>query len=550
VGRLSAVAGIFVLFLGLVSAGAGDPQQREEETHGRAATPDYARVFAQDVVKRLDIRVTAADWARLVADMTEMAGGYGTAGGGPGRGGFNMMPDPAGVAACDGRVEGDSCMFGTPPQSGRCTLLPMGVGLTCTPLPGGGNPGGGFPGGGNPPGGGAPPGGGNQPGGNVGRDDVEFLPRTPIYLPATLTFDGISFSNIGLRLKGNSSLLNSWRSGAEKLPFRLNADGLEDQIPEVRDQTFFGFPNLNLTNNSQDSSFLRAKVVGDLFREAGVPAARTAFVRVFFDRGAGSQYLGLYTLVEIPDEPMLEMQFGTENGNLYKPNGTGARLTVFRAESFPKKTNQRDEDWTDVQDTIAVLNESRPNPQVWRTRLEARFAASSFLRWLALNTIIGNTDTYGGFSPHNYWLYGSPRHRDRLFFIPWDHDLSLNAGGPGGGGFGGAGGGANTGLDLFHDRVNASWPLIRYLMDDPVYRATYRGYVEEMLNTVFEPSAVTARLQAEYARIAPYVVGPEGEVPERSFVQSPAEFTQAVTNLMTYVQTRAASVRQALGAAR
>jgi hypothetical protein len=70
-----------------------------------------------------------------------------------------------------------------------------------------------------------------------------------------------------------------------------------------------------------------------------------------------------------------------------------------------------------------------------------------------------------------------------------------------------------------------------------------------MLNTVFEPSAVTARLQAEYARIAPYVVGPEGE-PERSFIQSPAEFTQAVTNLMTYVQTRAASVRQALGAAR
>ncbi len=422
----------------------------------------------------------------------------------------------------------------------RCCL--WAPGLTCTALPGGGNPGGGFPGGGNPPGGGGnppggggqPPGGGNQPGGNVGRDDVEFLPRTPIYIPATLTFDGISFSNIGLRLKGNSSLLNSWQSGAEKLPFRLNADGLEDQLPDVRDQTFFGFPNLNLTNNSQDASFLRAKVVGDLFREAGVPAARTAFVRVFFDRGAGSRYLGLYTLVEIPDEPMLEMQFGTDNGNLYKPNGTGARWTVFDAESFPKKTNQRDEDWTDVQDAIAVLNESRANAQVWRTRLEARFAVSSFLRWLALNTIIGNTDTYGGFSPHNYWVYGSPRHRDRLFFIPWDHDLALNAGGPGGG-FGG-GGGANTGLDLFHDRVNASWPLIRYLMDDPVYRAAYRGYIEELLNTVFEPSAVTARLQAEYARIAPYVVGPEGEQPERSFLQSPEEFTQAVTNLMTYVQ--------------
>ena len=58
------------------------------------------------------------------------------------------MPDPAAIAACDGRVEGEVCTFGAPPQSGRCTLLPMGAGLTCTALPGGGNPGGGFPGGG------------------------------------------------------------------------------------------------------------------------------------------------------------------------------------------------------------------------------------------------------------------------------------------------------------------------------------------------------------------------------------------------------------------
>ena len=83
-----------------------------------------------------------------------------------------------------------------------------------------------------------------------------------------------------------------------------------------------------------------------------------------------------------------------------------------------------------------------------------------------------------------------------------------------------------------------------------MYRAAYRGYVEEFLNTVFEPSRVTTRLQAEYARIAPYVVGAEGEQAGSTFISSPTEFTQAVTNLMTYVQTRAASVRQALETAR
>jgi hypothetical protein len=444
------------------------------------------------------------------------------------------------------------CQFGSPPVGGRCTQLPMGAGLSCTPLPGrvtpfpGVNPNPIFP----PPGigGGAPPviGGGPGLGAGGDRDDVELLPRNPIYIPATLTFEGVVFRHVGLRLKGNSSLLNSWRSGVDKLPFRLNFDELEDQYPEIRDQTFFGFPNINLTNNSQDSSYLRAKVVGDLFREAGVPAARTAFVRVFMDRGAGLNYLGLYTFVEVPDEPMLEGLFGSGDGNLYKPAGTGARWRVFAAEDFAKKTNEEDEDWTDVQQAIGVLNEPRTSPSAWRARLEARFAVDGFLKWLAVNTVIGNTDTYGGFSPHNYYVYGSPRHRDRLFWIPWDHDLSLNAN-MGGGGDAGPSGAV---LDVFHDRVESSWPLIRYLLDDPVYRAAYRRHVEEVLATVFEPGALSTRLQVQHALIAPYITGTEGEQPGQTFINTPAQFTQALTSLVSYVQGRAVAVRQALAVAR
>jgi hypothetical protein len=87
-------------------------------------------------------------------------------------------------------------------------------------------------------------------------------------------------------------------------------------------------------------------------------------------------------------------------------------------------------------------------------------------------------------------------------------------------------------------------------MDDPVYRGAYRGYLEQMLNTVFEPAALTARLRNEYSRIAPYVVGPEGEQAGSSFLASPEEFTQAVNSLLAYVPSRAAAVRQAMGASR
>jgi spore coat protein CotH len=450
------------------------------------------------------------------------------------------------IAACSGRVEGDACSFGTPAVSGRCVQTGNASPLTCIGLPAGGaDPGGGIPGGGNPGG----PGGGLGGNGNQ-RDDVELLPRTPIYVPVDLTFDGETFRHVGFRLKGNSSLVNTWQRGTEKVPFRLNVDALEARYPDARNQTFFGFPNLGFSNNILDSSYLRAKVVTDVMRDAGLPAPKTAFMRVYLDRGAGPMYLGLYTMIEIPDEPMLDTMFGSSAGNLYKPHGTGGRWTKFVADDFPKRTNQADEDWTDVQDAITVLNDPTADRAVWRRRLEARFDVGAFLRWLALNTLVGNNDAYGGLSAHNYYLYGSPRHRDRLFWIPWDHDLSIPSSN---GGFAGGGGAQAGTFDLFQTRVGADWPLIRRLLDDQVYRDAYRSIVEDLLNSVLEPSRVSTRVRAEYDRIAPYVVGSNGEAPERSFAGTPAQFEAAAVGpagIAALLQSRTTAARAALGATR
>ena len=529
------IAGVM---LGLCAVGVS----AQNDTHGRNASPDYARVFNQDRVGRIELRIAASDWQALIADMQDMAGQFGgrigggnaPGGGAGGPGGGLPAPSADAIAACSGRLEGDACSVGTPPVTGRCVLTQNGGPLACVAL------------GGAPGGGGGPGGGGNVGGG--ARDDVELLPRNPIYVPADVTFDGETFRHVGFRLKGNSSLVTSWQSGTEKLPFRLNIDGLESRFPDVRDQTFFGFPNLSFSNNALDSSYLRAKVVTDLFREAGLPAPRTAFMQVYLDHGTGSSYLGLYTMVEVPDDPFLELIFGSDEGNLYKPHSTGGRWTVFDKDHFPKKTNEFDEDWTDIQGAIAALNAAKADRASWRQRLEARFDVNGFLRWLALNTIVGNTDAYGGLSAHNYYLYGSPRHRDRLFWIPWDHDLSMSTGGIGGG-IGGGTTGSN--VDLFHTGINASWPLIRFFMDDPVYRAMYRAHVENLLATIFEPSSLSARLQSEHARIAPFVIGASGELPGRTFAGTPAQFDATVfgpTGLIAYVESRAAAVRRALGA--
>jgi hypothetical protein len=107
-------------------------------------------------------------------------------------------------------------------------------------------------------------------------------------------------------------------------------------------------------------------------------------------------------------------------------------------------------------------------------------------------------------------------------------------------------------IDLFHDRVTASWPLIRFLMDDPVYRSQYRALVQEFLGTVFDPSRVGAILRNEQARIAPFVFGPQGESFSRNFIGTPAQFDASLNGpngLVNYVNGRSAAVRAALQAA-
>jgi hypothetical protein len=206
-------------------------------------------------------------------------------------------------------------------------------------------------------------------------------------------------------------------------------------------------------------------------------------MQVYLDRGSGSSYLGLYTMVEVPDDPFLELMFGSDEGNLYKPHSTGGRWTVFDKDDFPKKTNEFDEDWTDIQGAIAALNASKLDRASWRQRLEARFDVNGISAMAGVE--------------HHRCEHGRLRWSVGTQLLPvWKSKTSgsivLDSVGSRPGHVhrrprrGGAGE-ARRNVDLFHAGINASWPLIRFFMDDPVYRATYRAHVESLLGTVFEP---------------------------------------------------------------
>jgi len=88
------------------------------------------------------------------------------------------------------------------------------------------------------------------------------------------------------------------------------------------------------------------------------------------------------------------------------------------------------------------------------------------------------------------------------------------------------------------DQINENWPLIRYLMDDPVYHAMYNAFVYDTIDGVYSVARSQTRFQEAHDLIAPYVVGPEGEQPGYTCLDDPEDFEDALSYLLNHARRR------------
>jgi hypothetical protein len=477
------------------------PEGWSEESHSNEVEPNYEIVFPADRVNQITITIAPEDWEAMQTNMVDLFGESGSSGDGRGLPGEFEPP------------------VGAPPQPGAD----------------------GLPGGFEPPEGwahAAPPGrepAGGRPGGG-GLGDGDLTPENPMWVPATIEFEGKTWSNVGVRYKGNSSLTSGWRSGTLKLPLKLDFDEFEDEYADMEDQRFYGFKQLSLANGFSDSSFLRDAATSDVLQEAGLPAAETAFYTIVLDYGEGPVSLGLYTMIEVIDDTVVERHFGSDQGNIYEADGPGASLAASTysqiEQSFLKENNEDEADWSDIESLFQVLHEDdrTSDPAAWRADLESIVDVDGFLEWLAISAVIQHWDTYGKMS-HNYYLYHDPD-SGQLKWISWDHNMAMSSGMPGRGGCAPG----TRGVSLDRAEVSGDWPMIRYLLDDPVYHALYLDYLAETVAGPFDPDHMAQTYQAMADLIAPYAVADVGE----------AVFDAAVQQLIEHAYQRADAVEEFL----
>ena len=141
---------------------------------------------------------------------------------------------------------------------------------------------------------------------------------------------------------------------------------------------------------------------------------------------------------------------------------------------------------------------------------EQIFNVDGFLKYLAVNNVIQNWDTYG-IMTHNYFLYNDG---GVLTWIPWDNNESFQEGKQGGA------------LSLEMNEVSDNWPLIRYLMDIDEYYETYLSHVETFTNSTFDINTITTRL-TNYQNVIQSYAGKEN-----------SNFSGDINSLKSYIQTR------------
>jgi len=319
------------------------------------------------------------------------------------------------------------------------------------------------------------------------------------YVRADLDFNGQLIKDIAIRHKGNGTWMESM--GSVKRSMKIQTDHF------VKGQEFAGVSTINLHNCVTDASFMNEVLSHRLFRDAGVPAPRTAYARVFvtvpgkYDR----KYFGLYSMVENIDTTFTKEHFAAKGGALFKP------VTPFPFTDLGPN-------WDSYQQTYDPKTKlSAPEKQrlVDFARLvthadDAEFAAKvpdfvdldNFARFMAIEVYLSTLDSILSIG-QNYYAYLHPK-SGQFHFMPWDLDHSF-------GQF------PMIGTQEQREQLSIHHPWrgdIRFLervYKVQAFRNLYLARLDEFSRTIFKPDRFHQQVDEIAAAIRP-AVGEESEV--------------------------------------
>lgn len=130
------------------------------------------------------------------------------------------------------------------------------------------------------------------------------------YELCSVVIDNESYNNVAIRAKGNTSLTQVASYGNDRYSFKIEFDHYDSTI------SYHGLDKLSLNNIIQDNTYMKDYLTYQMMGYFGVDAHLCSYVYITVN---GEDW-GLYLAVEGVEESFLERNYGSDYGELYKPD--------------------------------------------------------------------------------------------------------------------------------------------------------------------------------------------------------------------------------------
>lgn len=328
-----------------------------------------------------------------------------------------------------------------------------------------------------------------------------FLENAPEeqYSRCTLTIDDETFYNIGIRAKGNNSRRLTEKYGHDRYSLKIEFD-------HYNHSTYYGLDKFSLDSSFQDNSYLKSFLAYNMMHFMKVPAPLCSYTWVTVN----GEPWGLFLAVEEPEEAFAKRNFGSDYGNLYKPDykslnaenaDVALRYTDDSFESYDNifrnsKFEITDTDKTRLINSLKILSTGE--------NLETAIHIDEVLRYFTVQVFVVNMDSYLGKTGHNYFLHEKD---GILSILPWDYNLAF----------------ATYSLGM-PDPINDSTLYVNYPIDTPAageimmnrplyhnvmknntYFAKYHEYFDHFITEYFESGHFEELIKETTEIISPYI---------------------------------------------
>lgn len=176
------------------------------------------------------------------------------------------------------------------------------------------------------------------------------------YTACTVIIDGDSYKNVAIRAKGNTSLSTVSQLGSDRYSLKIEFDHYNSA------ENYYGLDKLCLNNIIQDTTYMKDYLSYQLMAQMGVPSPLCSYAYLTIN---GEEW-GLYLAVEDVEDAFLARDYGSDHGELYKPdsqsfgggrgNGKDFNMDDFDPEDF------NPEDFDPSQMAQGADDSNRPQP--------------------------------------------------------------------------------------------------------------------------------------------------------------------------------------------